>query len=198
MAIVPSLTTLAWLRSWKLDRWMLHFQHRPPCFPTGTDAAKNTSRYLHVLRSPWVLEGFMNAWRNESDMTRSGWLYVIINLYKRQNTLSTPSLHTRSPFLPSPPTLAPTTIDSHTSSDLRHPSNKETTKSDTNLSRPTSSTFSARWMSNLLKTSSSSGIHHHQPRHRATPTLESIFSVNADMASSSSLHPLSGTSLATA
>jgi hypothetical protein len=105
------------------------------------------------------------------------------------------SLHTRSPSQPSPPTLAPPIMDSNMSSDLHTLSDEPSTRSDINPSLSSSSTFSARWMSNLLKTSSGTG--QQQQGQAVASTLESILGVNAD-ASSSSSHSPSGTSPPTA
>jgi len=106
------------------------------------------------------------------------------------------SPHARSPSLPSPATLAPPIINSIIPLDLHNPSNEASTRSDTSFSRSTSSTFSAKWMSNLLKTSSGGGHHQQQEGHGRTPALASIFGVNADASSSS--HPPSRTSPPTA
>jgi hypothetical protein len=105
------------------------------------------------------------------------------------------SSHNRSPSMPSPPTLAPPFMDSNISLDLHSLSNTASTAVGTSP-KSLSSSFSARWMSNLLKTSGGSG-HHQQQGHGATQTLESIFGMNSD-ASSSSSHPPSGTSSPTA
>ena len=104
------------------------------------------------------------------------------------------SMLTRSPSQPSPPTLAPPIMDSNISSDLHTLSDESSTIDDMNSSLSSSSTFSSRWMSNLLKTGSGTGQQHGQA---VTSTLESILGINAD-ASSSSSHPPSGASLPTA
>ena len=70
----------------------------PTGLPTGADAAKNASRYLDVPTQlldtaiskkttafagvPWVLEGFMNVWKNESEMTRRVRIMEAIELFK--------------------------------------------------------------------------------------------------------------------
>ena len=99
------------------------------------------------------------------------------------------SFHTRSPSQPSPPTLAPPIMDSDTSSDLHSMSDETSTRNDSSPSLSSSSTFSSRWMSHLLKTSSGTG--QQQQGQAVTSTLESI--LGADALSSSS-HPPSGTS----
>ena len=101
------------------------------------------------------------------------------------------SSHTRSPSQPSPPTLAPPIMDSNLSSDLHTLFDDPPTKDDIRPSSSSSSSaFSARWMSNLLKTSSGTGQQQHGQA--VTSALESILGVNAD-ASPSSSHLSSGT-----
>ena len=69
----------------------------PSSYPTG-DVAKNASRYLDVPTQlletaistkttafagvPWVLEGFMKAWKNESDKARSARILEAIKSFK--------------------------------------------------------------------------------------------------------------------
>ena len=127
----------------------------------------------------------------------------LVNISSHDDADQTPSKrrrsgssNTQSPSLPSPATLAPPIIDSDTS-DLHIPFNKPSTRSDTSSSWSSPPTFSGKWMSNLLKTSSGSGHHQQQHGHGATPSLESMFGVNADPSSSSS-HPPLGTSAPTA
>lgn len=104
------------------------------------------------------------------------------------------SFHTpRSPSQLSPPTLAPPIMDSDISSDLHTLSDESSTTDDSHPSL--SSSFSARWMSNLLKTGSGTG--QQQLGQAVTSTLESILGVNADVSPSSS-YPSSGTSPPTA
>ena len=95
------------------------------------------------------------------------------------------SFHTRSPSQPSPPTLAPPIMDS---SDFHTLPDESSTKDELHPSS-SSSPFSTKWMSNLLKTSSGIAQQHGQA---VTSTLESILGVNVD-ASSSSSHLPSGT-----
>ena len=102
------------------------------------------------------------------------------------------SFHTRSPSQPSPPTLAPPIMDSNIS-DLHTLFDDLPTKDDIRPSSSSSSSasaFSARWMSNLLKTSTSTGLQQHGQA--VASTLESILGVGADAPPSSS-HPSSGT-----
>lgn len=123
-----------------------------------------------------------------------------ININTHDDNDKTPSERRPSPFPPPLPSLTSSVADSHISSEPEpNPlSRKTSTKSDTSPSRSLSSSFSTRWMSNLLKSSTGS-VHHHQQGHGATPTLESILGVNADASSSSSsLHPPSGISSPTA
>ena len=70
----------------------------PSAYPVGTDIAKSASRYLDVPSQllntaivkkttafagvPWVLEGFMKAWKNESDETRRARIAEAIKLFK--------------------------------------------------------------------------------------------------------------------
>jgi len=70
----------------------------PSAYPTGADVVKNASRYLDVPTQlldtaiskkttafagvPWVLEGFMKAWKNESDETRRARIMEAIKLFK--------------------------------------------------------------------------------------------------------------------
>ena len=94
------------------------------------------------------------------------------------------SFLTRSPSQPSPPTLAPRIMDSNIS-DLHTLFNDPPTKDDIRpSSSPSSSAFSARWMSNLLKTSTSTGLQQHGQA--VASTLQSILGVGADTPPSSS------------
>jgi acyl-coenzyme A synthetase/AMP-(fatty) acid ligase len=70
----------------------------PSAYPTGVDSATNASRYLDVPTQlldtaiskkptafagvPWVLEGFMKAWKNESDAMRRARITEAIKLFK--------------------------------------------------------------------------------------------------------------------
>ena len=69
----------------------------PSSYPVG-DVAKNVSRYLDIPTQllstaistkttafagvPWVLEGFMEAWKNESDEARRARILEAIKLFK--------------------------------------------------------------------------------------------------------------------
>jgi acyl-CoA synthetase (AMP-forming)/AMP-acid ligase II len=70
----------------------------PSAYPAGADVAKNASRYLDVPTQllntaiskkttafagvPWVLEGFMKAWKNESDEAQRARIMQAIKLFK--------------------------------------------------------------------------------------------------------------------
>ena len=147
-------------------------QTSPPSLPPPLDTV------LHDLDHDYFSSRRLINTHNDNDKTSS------------EQRLSS-SFHTQSPSQPSPPTLAPPIMDSDMSSDLQTLSDEPSTRNDIAPSLSSSSTFSARWMSNLLKTNSGAGQQQHGQA--VTSTLESILGVNAD-ASTSSSHPPLGTS----
>ena len=170
-----------------------HQEDRGKTFDSGKGSTSDPELQTSPSLPPTVLHDLDHAYFSSGRVVSAD-----INTHDNNKTPSehrpSSSSHTRSPSQPSPPTLAPPIMDSHILSDLLPLSDEPTTRDDINpLSSPSS--FSARWMSNLLKTGSGTG--QQQQGHVATSTLESILGVNAD-ASSSSLHPPSGTSPPTA
>ena len=174
-----------------------HQEDRGETFDSGKESTSDPELQISPSLPPHI-DTFLHDVDHEYFSSRR---LVPVDINTHSDNDKTPSeqlsssFHSRSPSQPSPPTLAPPLMDSNISSDLHTLSDESPNKDDTNSSLSSSSTFSTRWMSNLLKTSSGTG--HQQQGQAVTSTLESILGTNAH-ASLSSSHLPSGTSPPTA
>lgn len=110
--------------------------------------------FMHDLDHEYFSSGHLVDTTNTHDDTDND---------KTEQHLSDNSSHTRrSPSMPSPATLAPPIMDSNISTS----------------SKTTSSAFSARWMSNLLKTGSGTGHLHQQHHQQGHGVVNTNFGIN--------------------